>query len=222
MATFVAVMRHAIIFSAAVSLLLSSAAALGQTDRKVVLHLTDGSTVEYAMDDVKFVELTAPAPSTPGEPPTGVGGKVAEAVDLGLSVLWAAHNLGAADPCDLGGRFAAEAAEAEAWGEGWRLPTDDEWRELCDKCEWRWVMRDGIGGRLVIGPSAKAIFLPAAGVAFDDEVLVGGCVGIYWSDGSAEDNNAANAYGTYFDSANIYRIEYPRADLFSVRLVKDK
>lgn len=45
----------------------------------------------------------------------------------------------------------------------WRIPTIDEWIELGEKCEWRWVSYKGIEGYHIEGPNGNAIFLPAAG-----------------------------------------------------------
>jgi len=190
---------------------------------KVILHLKDGQTVEYLMDEVDYVELTAPESSSGSTVPE-VGGTVADGIDLGLSVLWAEHNLGATDATDLGGRFAFDSSDIDTWGEGWRLPTDEEWEELYSKCEWHWVVRNGISGRLVNGQTSNAIFIPAAGVVLDEDVLINGCVGIYWTADTYEDEVVeapAEATGAYFDSANIYRMEYPKANKFSVRLVKE-
>lgn len=198
-------------------------AMMAQTQEKVVLHMKDGQTVEYLMEEVEYVELSVPEQQHPGSVVPEVGGTVGEGVDLGLSVLWADHNLGAAEQTDLGGRFAYDDTEIDAWGDGWRLPTDEEWQELYDKCEWHWTVRNGIAGRLINGQTSNAIFIPAAGIAFDDEVLVNGCVGIYWTASEPTEDTVvgkAEAIGAYFDSANIYRIEYPKENRFSVRLVK--
>ncbi len=59
-----------------------------------------------------------------------------EYVDLGLSVYWAAKNLGAETMYDLGTAYACNSGEItdelveELYGEGWRLPTKDEKDEL--------------------------------------------------------------------------------------------
>jgi len=199
--------------------------SLKAQQEKVILHMKDGQTVEYMMDDVDFVELITPSKSSSTEEVPEVGGTVAEGIDLGLSVLWAEHNLGAADATDLGGRFAFDASELNAWGDGWRLPTDEEWEELYSKCEWHWVLRNGISGRLINGQTSNAIFIPAAGVVIDEDVLINGCVGVYWTADTYVDEMAgtkAEATGAYFDSANIYRMEYPKTNRFSVRLVKEK
>lgn len=51
----------------------------------------------------------------------------------------------------------------ENWGGTWRMPTEFEIRELCDKCIFEWTSQNGHNGYLVIGPNGNSIFLPAAG-----------------------------------------------------------
>ena len=45
----------------------------------------------------------------------------------------------------------------------WRIPTVDEWIELCEKCEWRWASYNEVEGYHIVGPNGNSIFLPAAG-----------------------------------------------------------
>ena len=49
------------------------------------------------------------------------------------------------------------------WGDGWRMPTDDEFIELKAVCSWSWTSVNGVNGYVVTGPNGKYIFLPAAG-----------------------------------------------------------
>ena len=176
----------------------------------MIVHLKDGQQVEYSMDAVSFVELVTPskAPSQTAEP---------TAVDLGLSVLWADCNLGATESTEVGEYLEFESVTCP---DGWRLPTETEWQELYDKCSWTWQVFDGIGGRWIGNPedTAHSIFLPASGVVIGEKPLMVGALGIYWT----SEMEGAEAKGEYFDSANIYSIEYPVQNRFSVRLVKDK
>ena len=65
-------------------------------------------------------------------------------------------------------------AASVAFGEKWRMPTDEEWQELCntDNCSWTWTTIDGVNGYKVqskkSGYSDKWIFLPAAGYRRSD------------------------------------------------------
>ena len=89
-----------------------------------------------------------------------------ECVDLGLSVNWATHNIGAQSTVDAGTIY-IQGTDIEAsmwknykkvkispnqsdysgdplrdpvtimWGDNWRTPTYDDWQELIDKCSWK-------------------------------------------------------------------------------------
>lgn len=51
------------------------------------------------------------------------------------------------------------------WGGSWRIPTDEEWLELIEKCTWVWTIKNGVEGYVVTsrieGYKDKSIFLPA-------------------------------------------------------------
>ena len=119
-----------------------------------------------------------------------------EAIDLGLSVKWASHNVGASSPEGYGGYYAWGETEEKSdydwvtynygginigsnisgtqydvahvkWGGSWRMPTRDEINELVNKCTWKWTSLNGVNGQLVTGPNGNSIFLPAAGCRYD-------------------------------------------------------
>lgn len=120
-------------------------------------------------------------------------------VDMGLSVMWAACNMGASSPFDRGDEYRwgdttksedfsnktrkiyrekmndisgnplYDAATAN-WGHGWRMPTKDELDRLLE-CEWILVDYNGYRGYKVVGLNGNSIFLP-----FDE-----GDYGSYWS-----------------------------------------
>ena len=48
------------------------------------------------------------------------------------------------------------------WGPSWRMPTTEQEKELYEKCSSSWTVRDGVNGRLFIGPNGNILFLPAA------------------------------------------------------------
>lgn len=77
------------------------------------------------------------------------------AVDLGLSVKWAALNIGAESLDDYGRLASYEEAQRLSWGGRWRFPTADEWRELFNKCS----QTKGVNGTVLTGPSGAKMFL---------------------------------------------------------------
>lgn len=112
-------------------------------------------------------------------------------VDLGLSALWAARNVGAQSAASAGTYFgwgdptgekttpdpAAYPSDASIvatandmatanMGVGWQLPTFEQVKELMEECDWAWTTYDGVQGYAVVSrTNGAAIFLPAAGYA---------------------------------------------------------
>ena len=61
---------------------------------------------------------------------------------------------------------------------GKRLPSKKQWKELENKCKWRWTS----SGYNVCGTNGNEIFLPASGVRLcDDSEVDVGAKGFYWS-----------------------------------------
>lgn len=60
-----------------------------------------------------------------------------------------------------------------AWGNGWRIPTKDEWQELKDNCTWEEATVDNVKGCRVTGKNGNSIFLPYCGYseAYKDEYI---------------------------------------------------
>ena len=76
-------------------------------------------------------------------------------------------------------------------GEGWRMPTKEEWTELMNNCSWEWTTMNGINGYLISGKKSgfteNSIFLPAAGI---------------WEESSFNPNNSSpwSVAGSYWSS----------------------
>lgn len=121
-----------------------------------------------------------------------VSQNIADEIDLGLSVKWASHNIGAKAPQDYGWYLAwGEVSEKKTydkdnykykddksleditstkldmakqlWKGSWRLPTKEEAEELQEKCTWKWKEIDGVLGVQATGPNGNSIFFPAGG-----------------------------------------------------------
>ena len=73
-----------------------------------------------------------------------------------------------------------DAATAN-WGADWRMPTKNEWMELYQNTTHVWTTRNGIRGRLFVGPNGNSIFLPAAGGRYENTLSAVGSGGNYWS-----------------------------------------
>ena len=85
------------------------------------------------------------------------------------------------------------------WGDGWRMPTKDEIKELVNKCSWEWTTVNGVNGQKVTGPNGNSIFLPAAGYRYGTVLYGRGSFGYYWS-GTLYESNSYYAYYLDFDS----------------------
>ena len=118
-------------------------------------------------------------------------GRVADAVDLGLSVKWASWNVGASQVADYGGLYGigdptglktstnykdyyyvvgANICGTEydlahvKWGGLWRLPTITELKELKEQCSWTYnITIDGVIGSVATGPNGNTLFFPYSG-----------------------------------------------------------
>ena len=135
-------------------------------------------------------------------------------VDLGVSVKWATCNIGASLPEESGNYYAWGEIESKiyygkdnyngankqsfdnisdvaniVWGGKWRMPTYDEFKELSNKCRWKWTSLKGKAGFCVIGKNGNSIFLPAAGFHAEESIYKNGR-GYYWT--STLDENVQN------------------------------
>ena len=104
---------------------------------------------------------------------------------------------------DNDGKTLLDAEEDVAtvrWGASWRMPTEEELRELIDQCGWGKVYINGMQCFHGTGPNGNSIYLPFAGLRENQ--------GFYYSPGrlsvyigkSKYDNR--NAFGYYLDDSN--------------------
>ena len=167
-----------------------------------------------------------------------------EYVDLGLSVMWATTNIGAARPESYGNYYAWGETETKSeyrndnhyigagsdlldssdaahvnWGGNWRIPTKAEFEELRDRCSWDYMKISGTPGFNVTGPNGNSIFLPYAGNKQYDQSDKVGEAGYYMSKSSDE---SYYAYCLYIDAGTVevdsYTLHFGR----SVRAVLPK
>ena len=98
-------------------------------------------------------------------------------------------------------------AAIQNWGGSWRMPTDAEWTELRDNCEWTWTgdyNGTGVAGCTVTGKNGNSIFLPAAGYRIDSGLDFAGDYGVYWS-GSLFTDGPGYAWYVCFLSGGVRR-----------------
>ena len=157
-------------------------------------------------------------------------GKI-NAVDLGLSVLWADCNVGGDSESPIGGLYgwADPSGEKKSqnvadyvplrkylssqipmnisgteydiasakWGQGWRMPSKEDWKELIEKCKWTKEKAFHVNGYRVEGPNGNSIFLPNTGLRFG-ETISNTDAGYYWTSEMAQNDRECACY-YYFD-----------------------
>ena len=170
-------------------------------------------------------------------------------VDLGLSVVWATCNVGAASPELYGDYYAWGETETKSdydsndcetyglhiddiggtdydvahvkWGGTWRMPTEDEIEELIDNCTFTWMTENGVGGlRFMSNKNGKSIFLPAAGYRAGTLLKNAGYIGDYWSSTPYE-RGTGYAYFLHFYCDNRCTLDDYREVGRSVRPVSE-
>lgn len=145
-----------------------------------------------------------------------------EYVDLGLSVKWAATNLGAQNNYEVGNCYAWGSLEQfvseeqskqschtmynkisgnidrdvvmKEWGLSWRIPTKKECEELINKCDWIWTNIHNTNGYKVVGPNGNWIFMPTTGMVGKklQEVDWLEFMGCYWA-GTTDESHYAES-----------------------------
>ena len=111
-----------------------------------------------------------------------------------------------------------DAATAN-WGEGWRMPTKEEWQELYNNTTVIWTTQNGVNGRLFTASNGNSLFLPAAGYRYNSFLGYTDSWGVYWSS-SLRTDYPSIAWYFYFDSDNYSMNDGSRAYGRSVRPVR--
>lgn len=106
------------------------------------------------------------------------------------------------------------------WGDGWKLPSKENFLELINECSWTWMVKDGVEGYEVKSKkegNKNSIFLPAAGCMEGDDFIDLGVVGRYWTS-TAYSSNVYFSWSLYFDEENgVKMTPLSRRDGISVR-----
>ncbi len=148
-------------------------------------------------------------------------------VDLSLpsGTMWATCNVGARDAycsgvfCYWGidgtkpdstynGKSSIAGTDSDIafvnWKEGWRTPSNKDWKELKKYCKWKWTTINGQHGYLVTGKNNNSIFLPASGYRVYYGKRNQGATGAYWSASYNPYINEESTFASYFHF-NLHR-----------------
>ena len=102
---------------------------------------------------------------------------------------------------------AEDDAASHIMGEGWRMPTEQDWRELLAECDWIWTTRYDNNGFIVrskvnIEGKKNNIFLAAGGKYDEKGHQLKGVSGFYWSSYASYENKIY-AYGLGFNTDDL-------------------
>ena len=111
-----------------------------------------------------------------------------------------------------------DAATAN-WGADWRMPTKEEWEELCQNTTSTWSSQNGVNGWIFTASNGNSLFLPAAGYYNIDNLCYVHQYGRYWS--SSLNTVPYTAMGFSFLSGSDYVNFYSRYYGRSVRAVRN-
>ena len=114
---------------------------------------------------------------------------------------------------------AAHDAATVNLGAPWRMPTDEEFQELYDNCDWKWTTENGYYGvRFTSKINGKSIFFSASGGGNGSSWNNRGAYGYYWS---ASFYSARYARNLYFYSGGVNpQYDNDRYVGFAVRAVQ--
>lgn len=169
-----------------------------------------------------------------------------EFVDMGLSVRWASHNVGAATPeedgnyyawgelepkdtylpencvnynyemTDIGGNPLYDAATVNMGSQA-RMPSDEEARELIENSSFEWTEQNGVKGIVVTSNiNGNKIFLPASGDIYDTEFSYCGEAASYWTS-TPSNKSKTCSQRLYF---NEYTFEMRIGERFYGRVIR--
>ena len=109
------------------------------------------------------------------------------------------------------------------WGEGWRMPTDQEMGGLVARCDWSWATTNGVNGYIVRGRgdyASASIFLPCSGYGDGPSLNSAGSFGYYWSSVPLSDSDYYRAWNLCFNSSYHTTHYGSRDNVQSVRPVQ--
>lgn len=88
------------------------------------------------------------------------------------------------------------------WSSDWRMPTEEEFQELYENCDWEWTSdynSTSVAGRIVKSRNnSNSIFLPAAGFCDEEYLPYVDSYGYYWSS-SVSTHYTSDGLGIFFN-----------------------
>lgn len=122
---------------------------------------------------------------------------------------------------DFSGDKSVDVAAAK-WGNGWRMPSKEDFDELLHYCNWDYVQKDGRWGSEITSPfNNNSIFLPVTGYKEDSKHMNVSGNGMYWTSTPHDDQWNSGAHMYQFGGALGELSIGERSYGFAVRPVAD-
>ena len=144
-----------------------------------------------------------------------------EGVEIGKACDFSEEAYAVTEGAKLKGDLdAAHDAATVNLGAPWRMPTDEEFQELYDNCDWEWTTENGYYGvRFTSKINGKSIFFSASGYGAGSSWSYRGSLGDYWS---SSFYSARNARSLFFNSGGVNpQLNNRRYNGFAVRPVQN-
>lgn len=91
------------------------------------------------------------------------------------------------------------------WGGAWRMPTEEETKELRNSCKWEETTLNGVNVTKITGSNGNCIYLPYTGFRIASDTLQEGESGRYWSSSL---NTGGKAFGNFCNYAAAFGVPY--------------
>ena len=105
------------------------------------------------------------------------------------------------------------------WGSEWRMPTNEEFQELLDNCQYNWAEYKGVYGAKFTASNGNSMFLPVGGYYESSTIYDTNSRGFYWSSSLLNDYEFC-ALNVYFRSEGVGMNAGNRRLGFPVRSVR--
>ena len=210
--------------------------------QKVYIYLAGGDTIVKNIWEIDSISFAEDSPY--------VSPDTAEAVDLGLSVKWANFNFGATSSDqsgllvgwgDVTGKNMSSNLKyfptsnptgdiistnydivKKFWGDQWRMPSENEIKELFENCTCSWTSVKGQKGyTLKSKMNGDSIFFPVTGTRYESKTTDKDSLGYLWS-GSIDKSDPRKAICFKFSHSDSSFIGLDRYMGCAIRAVYGK
>lgn len=114
----------------------------------------------------------------------------------------------------------ADDAATINWGSEWRMPTNEEHRELVEECQYQMTEVNGVYGAKFTGKNGNSVFFPAAGNCYGSDVYYEGGYGYYWSSSLNEKSERSARYWGFSEELAYWDSSLIRYNGLTVRAVR--